>query len=56
MDNSFICNCGNDVFWFFIDHVRCAQCFSEYKQVTIINTEHLKKSRDFVFKNYMFNN
>lgn len=32
MDESFICECGNETFWFFWDRVRCKNCLNEYKQ------------------------
>jgi hypothetical protein len=44
MDNGFICTCGNDLFWFFIDHVRCSHCFKEYKESSKIKSENLKES------------
>ena len=32
MDKSIICECGNQVFWWFGDFVRCTRCYTEYKQ------------------------
>ena len=31
MDESFVCECGNNEFWFFGEYVRCKKCFNEYK-------------------------
>lgn len=31
MEN-FICECGNENFWFFWSYVRCTKCFNEYKE------------------------
>ena len=32
MDKNFICECGNEEFWFFWGYVRCIKCFNEYKR------------------------
>ena len=32
MDESFICECGNNNFWYFWGYVRCTKCHNEYKQ------------------------
>lgn len=32
MEENFICECGNDTFWFFWHKTRCCKCFNEYKQ------------------------
>ena len=32
MDNSIICECGNDKFWWFGELLRCPKCFNEYKR------------------------
>ena len=31
MEISFICECGNEHFWYFWHYVRCTKCFNEYK-------------------------
>lgn len=31
MDESFVCECSNNKFWFFGEYVRCPKCFNEYK-------------------------
>ncbi len=33
MDNSIICECGNDKFWWFGGHLRCPECFNEYEKI-----------------------
>ena len=33
MDESLICECGNENFWFFWSYARCTKCFNEYKKV-----------------------
>ena len=33
MGESFICECGNETFWYFWSYVRCTKCFNEYKKV-----------------------
>lgn len=30
MDESFICECGNEKFWYYIVMVRCPNCYNEY--------------------------
>jgi len=32
MEESFVCECGNDKFWFYWETVRCTKCWNEYKQ------------------------
>jgi len=32
MNESFICECGNEKFWFFWSYARCTKCFNEYKR------------------------
>jgi len=35
MEEGFVCECGNDIFWYFWGcgaHVRCTKCFNEYKR------------------------
>jgi len=32
MDEGFVCECGNDQFWFFWNYVRCPKCANEYKK------------------------
>ena len=32
MEERFECECGNNLFWFFWDRVRCTGCYNEYKQ------------------------
>ena len=31
MDKGLVCECGNDLFWFFWDKARCTCCHNEYK-------------------------
>ncbi len=31
MNESFVCECGNEKFWYFWSYVRCSKCFNEYK-------------------------
>jgi hypothetical protein len=31
MEESLICECGNQNFWFFWGYARCTKCFNEYK-------------------------
>lgn len=33
MDESFVCECGNDKFWFYWKSVRCTKCWNEYKRI-----------------------
>jgi hypothetical protein len=39
MDESFICECGNDKFWFYWGTVRCTKCWNEYKK-TVESIDH----------------
>jgi hypothetical protein len=32
MDESLVCECGNEEFWFFWSYARCTKCFNEYKR------------------------
>ena len=32
MDENFVCECGNEEFWFFWGWVKCTKCFNEYKK------------------------
>ena len=32
MEESLVCECGNEKFWFFWSYARCTKCFNEYKR------------------------
>lgn len=36
-EDNFVCDCGNDDFWFFWDRVRCKKCLTEYKETSFIS-------------------
>ena len=42
MDEGFICECGNDVFWFFWNRVRCAGCHNEYMEKPVFHSMTIK--------------
>jgi hypothetical protein len=50
MDESFICECGNEKFWYFIEFVRCPKCYNEYvykkgkKELWLRRYNHINKS------------
>lgn len=51
MDESFVCECSNDEFWFFGWYVRCKKCFNEY--------QHFEKSiigRRFNLESKLYSN
>jgi len=35
MDESLICECGNENFWYFWEYVRCTKCFNEHKKMMV---------------------
>ena len=40
MNESLICECGNQNFWYFWTYVRCTKCFNEYKYEFYEDDEH----------------
>jgi len=38
MDKSFVCECGNDKFWFFWGFVRCTKCLNEYRETHLTDS------------------
>jgi hypothetical protein len=54
MDKSIICGCGSNRFWFFIDYVRCPECYSEYKIVLNFLNKGILFFRIFDKENKMY--
>lgn len=50
MNKNFICECGNDKFWYFVEFVKCPECLNEY--LYIEKTQEFKLRR---FKLRRFN-
>ena len=40
---AFICECGNASFWWFLDYLRCPECYMEFKKTGVRKKEYWQR-------------